>query len=261
MHKIGLKLWSTNVDNYQDEIIRLYEGGVFDFIELYVVPGTYDTLDYWQKLYKNIGIPFSIHAPHFNHQVNLADPEKRSYNKAIFHQIFQYADGLQSSQIIFHPGVQGTLSEAIYQIKTIFDERLFVENKPPYQIPSKRLCRGSRIEEIRKILEETHVHFCLDIGHAFCTANFLKIDPYCYLSSFSSLKPTYCHLVDNFDNSDEDRHLNLLQGNYSFRRIFGQIISSSEISILLETQKKDPKPLSDFENDVNILKTILKTNE
>ena len=40
MYKIGLKLWSINTDYYYDEAKRLYDEGVFDYIELYVVPDT-----------------------------------------------------------------------------------------------------------------------------------------------------------------------------------------------------------------------------
>ena len=50
MYKIGLKLWSTNTDCYYNEAIRLYNDGVFDYIELYVVPDTLDTLQKWKKL-------------------------------------------------------------------------------------------------------------------------------------------------------------------------------------------------------------------
>ena len=64
MHKLGLKLWSINTDYYYDEAIRLYNDGIFDYIELYVVPNSTETIDKWKK----INIPFSLHAPHFLHR-------------------------------------------------------------------------------------------------------------------------------------------------------------------------------------------------
>ena len=44
MYKKGLKLWSVNTDYYYDEAIRLYSEGVFDYIELYVVPDTLEKI-------------------------------------------------------------------------------------------------------------------------------------------------------------------------------------------------------------------------
>ena len=72
MHKLGLKLWSTNTESYLREAQRLYSLGIYDYIELYVVPNTLDTLENWKKL----NIPYVLHAPHFAHGVNLANSEK-----------------------------------------------------------------------------------------------------------------------------------------------------------------------------------------
>lgn len=73
MYKIGLKLWSRNTDYYYDEAIRLYNDGVYDYIELYVVPNTTDTIEKWKKL----DIPFIVHCPHFAHGFNLAKIENK----------------------------------------------------------------------------------------------------------------------------------------------------------------------------------------
>lgn len=73
MYKIGLKLWSINTDYYYDEAIRLYNDGVYDYIELYVVPNMTDTIEKWKKL----DIPFIVHCPHFAHGFNLAKIENK----------------------------------------------------------------------------------------------------------------------------------------------------------------------------------------
>lgn len=73
MYKIGLKLWSINTDYYYDEAIRLYNDGVYDYIELYVVPNMTDTIEKWKKL----DIPFIVHCPHFSHGFNLAKIENK----------------------------------------------------------------------------------------------------------------------------------------------------------------------------------------
>ena len=61
MYKRGLKLWSINTDCYYEDAKKLYDNNIFDYIELYVVPDSLDTLSTWQKL----NIPFIIHCPHF----------------------------------------------------------------------------------------------------------------------------------------------------------------------------------------------------
>lgn len=50
-YKRGLKLWSINTDAYYNEAKRLYAEGVFDYIELYVVPNSLDTLAKWKELH------------------------------------------------------------------------------------------------------------------------------------------------------------------------------------------------------------------
>lgn len=251
MYKIGLKLWSINTDYYYDEAIRLYNEGVFDFIELYVVPDTFDTIKKWEKL----NIPFTIHAPHFNHGVNLADYTKFEYNKNIFNQMFKIADKLNVEYIIFHPGVLGDINETIKQLNKIKDDRMIVENKPPYQVPSMRLCRGSSIEEIKKIVNETNLKICLDIGHAICSANYFKEDPYYYLQKFQDLNPVYYHFVDNFIDNTKDKHLNLGHGNYDIHYILNNILNKSN-PLLLETNKNSKIDLNDFEEDIKFIKYI-----
>ena len=50
MYKRGLKLWSVNTDYYYNEAIRLYNEGIYDYIELYIVPDTLDTLPKWKRV-------------------------------------------------------------------------------------------------------------------------------------------------------------------------------------------------------------------
>lgn len=49
-YKCGLKLWSINTDYYYEEAKKLYSEGIFDYIELYVVPNTLETLPKWKEL-------------------------------------------------------------------------------------------------------------------------------------------------------------------------------------------------------------------
>ena len=54
MYKLGLKLWSINTDVYYEEAKKLYEKKLFDYIELYVVPNSAQTIKKCKKLKKNV---------------------------------------------------------------------------------------------------------------------------------------------------------------------------------------------------------------
>jgi len=125
MHKIGLKLWSVN-QNYIDEARRLFLEGVYDYIELYVVPESLSFLPIWEEL----RIPFVSHAPHFGHQVNFADANKIKYNRKLIEETQLFADRLKARYIIVHPGVNGVIEETSRQLKKIRDSRILIENKP-----------------------------------------------------------------------------------------------------------------------------------
>ena len=57
--KLGLKIWSRN-GNYVQPAVDLYEKGMFDYIELFAVPGSASYIEKWE----NLDIPFVLHAPH-----------------------------------------------------------------------------------------------------------------------------------------------------------------------------------------------------
>ena len=104
MLKLGLKLWSVNTDAYLREARRLYAEGVFDYLELYVVPGSQETLPIWEKLRNDLNLPFVIHAPHSFHGVNLADAENSAANEKAFDETKRFADTLGAAKIIVHGG-------------------------------------------------------------------------------------------------------------------------------------------------------------
>ena len=82
MYKIGLKLWSNNTNNYLEEARRLFREGIFDYIELYVLPGTLEHLKFW----KTLEIPFVIHCAHSAHRFNPADINLAENNRKIYEE-------------------------------------------------------------------------------------------------------------------------------------------------------------------------------
>ena len=251
MLKIGLKLWSTN-KNYIDEAWRLYEFGLYDYIELFSVPDTYsETIENW----KFLKIPYVIHGPHYTTGLNFADKNCFEKNVQLAQQAQRFADSLGADIIIFHPGVVGDIEQTIFQLNKINDSRIVIENKPYFAIIDNLICNGSSPQEIEKILQETGVGFCLDIAHAICAANAHKFDPYIYIGEFMKLNPKIFHISDNDITNIYDDHHNLGNGNYNFNKIAKFLPVDCLVS--LETPKKFPDSLQDFEQDVTYLRNCL----
>ncbi len=256
MFKAGLKLWSTN-GQYMNEAGRLVKEGCCDFVELYVIPGTPDEyLAGWRAL----DLPFTLHAPHFVHGVNLAEFSKARYNREVYEEVARWADALNAPRIVYHPGIGGDIRETARQLKTFNDSRILVENKP--LIPPFRQdlrCNGATYEEIRLVLGETGLGFCLDVGHCFCTANSLGAEPMNYLRRFFDFSPAYFHLSDNDAHSEIDGHQHFGAGTMPLKEILGLFPSDSMVAI--ETQKDSPDNLDDFRRDVEYLNRFRKGDQ
>ncbi len=253
-YKLGLKLWSINTNDYYREAKRLYAEGTFDYIELYIVPGTLDTLSSWKAL----NIPFIIHAPHFMHGFNLAKKEKEKSNFGIYREVKQFADELNALFIIFHGGIDGSIKETAGQLASFNEARALIENKPCVALPNEiggEFCRGCNINEIKFIKEAAKCGFCLDFGHAICAANSFELNIYEYCKRFLQFNPNMFHLADlDSINSPYDSHLHLGAGNLDFKQIFDMIPDRSYVTF--ETVKNSKKNLNDFIEDIEWLRNF-----
>ncbi len=252
----GLKIWSINTDYYLEEARRLYKENHFDYIELYVVPNTLESLNLWKKLRTEENIPFLLHAPHFKHKLNLADKSREDFNFKIYEEVRIFSQELEAENTVVHCGIEGDINETICQLKKIVhnnEKHYLIENKP-HKAPfgNQELCRGANIEEIKQVLTEINCGFCLDIGHAFCTANSLNYEPYSFLEKFNKLNPTCYHLSDNDIKSTIDAHMHIEQGNIDFKKVFNIIDKTKKIAI--ETNKDSKTDLNDFIQDKDKLK-------
>jgi sugar phosphate isomerase/epimerase len=251
--KTGLKLWSINTDHYYDEAVRLYREKSFDYIELYVVPGTLDTLSKWQAL----KIPFIIHNAHFMNGFNLAKKESWEDNFKIYQETKRFADALNAAFIIFHGGVDGSIEETARQLKALHEPRALIENKPYKALPNKMngvICRGSSPDEIKYVLREAQCGFCLDFGHAVCAANSQKVDPAHYIDRFFKLAPAMYHVSDAEDLfSEYDSHAHLGRGQLDIKSILKKLPQNALCTI--ETEKDSKNDLTDFTEDVIWLKS------
>lgn len=252
MYDRGLKLWSINTDYYYEEAIKLYNERIFDYIELYVVPETTETLSKWKQLQ----IPFIIHNAHFAQGFNLAKQDSARRNREIYEQTKQFADELDAKYIIFHGGIDGDIRETSIQLALFNEPRALIENKPYIALPNRMggdFCRGYNIDEIKQVIDITGCGFCLDFGHAICAANSLGVNVYDYCKDFLQLNPNMYHLTDLDDiKSPYDSHLHLGTGQLDFKHIFDMIPNNSLVTF--ETVKNSKDNLNDFTEDMEWLK-------
>ena len=249
MFRVGLKLWSTNTDHYLREAVKLYAARVCDYLEIYFVPGSLETVSAW----KAAGVPCIVHAPHSAHGVNLASPEAERDNMAVFADVRRFADGLSADVIIAHGGVLGSAEEAARQLKLVGDGRLLVENKPYFPIDgTPRRLAGSTPGEIARIRAESGCGFCFDVGHAVASANAHGADWRDFVEAFLAQAPKMYHLSDIDTASTVDQHLHLGGGNLPIGEILGKIPPDSALSI--ETVKDSAFDLADFRRDAEWLR-------
>ena len=248
----GLKIWSVN-SNYVKEAERLFKDGIFKYIELFALPGSYkDYIQYW----KGLNIPFVIHAPHSSVGMNLAVREMKESNMEMAKETRKFADDLKAEIIIFHSGAAGDTEETARQLKEINENRAVIENKPYFGLVDDVILNGYSPTEIRHIMDFTGSGFCLDMGHAICAANALKIEKKQFLEQFLTLKPTMFHLSDGDIDGIYDSHPHFGGGSYDLKYLLNLMPSNSIVSV--ETVKNSKENLDDFAGDIEYLSKILK---
>jgi endonuclease IV len=247
MIQLGLKLGSRNTQ-YTHDIIDYYRRGVFQYLELFVNPGTFEeTADYW----KQFPFPYIIHAPHYAAGMNMAVKEMETSNIPLIAEAFRFADALKAEYVIFHSGVNGTIEETARQLKPFADSRCLIENKPKKGLGGEN-CVGALFEELHYIINELKAGFCLDFGHAICAANSLKRDPFDFIKELSRLEPAVYHLTDGDRAGEKDGHHHYGAGTFPLKELLAPL---PENAMLTNEAKHDfPDNLSDFEADWRWLK-------
>ena len=229
--KLGLKLFTNQLDLYKDKAIELWEQGKYSYIEVFVNPDQTDLLPSWEKFKNKYSIPFTIHAPQYSEGVNLSQKEFESENMRIYSQVKDYAKALDVMYIVAHCGMDGELEETVRQLNKI-KLPINVENIP---YCSRRhpdmYCWGSKVEEIEFVKNNTDCGFCLDVGHAFCSAVKLGINQYEYMENFNSLNPDCYHLSDGKINEKHDVHLHIPHGDYDWQKVFDVINPTKNMTL------------------------------
>lgn len=252
MINLGLKLGSKDTQ-YTDEILRYYDEGVFQYIELFAISGTFkETIGYW----KQFNIPFGIHAPHSAAGLNLACRENREINKSKIEESVKFADSLKANYIIFHSGVNGTCDEVVKQLKPYVDSRFLIENKPIKGLDGST-CVGATLEELDCIISELNAGFCLDFGHAICAARTQSIEPLDYIKSLKEkFNPRVYHLTDGDYESELDSHLHYCEGSFPLKELLGFVPDGAMVTN--EAKREKESSLLEVLSDSKKLHTFTK---
>lgn len=241
---LGLKIGSCDTQ-YTDEILEYYEQGIFQYIELFTIPGTYDdTISYW----KQFKIPFGIHAPHSAAGLNLANVANRRVNVPKIAEAVKFADELNAKYIIFHSGINGMPCEVVNQLRPFADERFLIENKPIRGLDGST-CVGNVYGDLKLIIEGIGkgCGFCLDFGHAICAANTLKREPLEFIKELTKLNPRVYHLTDGDYKSELDSHLHYGVGSFPLKELLAIVPDGGMVTN--EAKRKNNESLCEFFND------------
>lgn len=252
--QVGLKLWSVNTGACQREARRLYDAGVYDYLELYAVPGSADTLAGW----KSLKIPCVIHAAHFKHGFNLDKAECEESNRRIYDEVRRFADEMEARYIIFHGGTFGCIEETARQLAALNEPRALIENKPCITRNEGLIleCRGASVQEIRQVVQEVGCGFCLDIPHALCAANYMHLEQMGMLREMNALCPAMYHLADMMDASLHiDDHTQLGNGVLDMRRFIPSILAPGAL-VTIETNRSRPDSLDEFAREVDVFRAF-----
>lgn len=241
--RYGLKIRSTTQNLFAGAADLVHQG-VFDFIELALIPGFSQA-----KIVKSLsGLPMTFHAPHERHGVNLAI--ETLLNEKFIAPTLILANKVAAQRIIFHPGIHGTLEMLRNNLGAIHDPRMLIENMP-YRCLEELgggTCMGATFKEL-EILKKNGYTFCLDFGHAFKSALSQEKDPYDFIRELFSLDPVHFHLCDVGSGIEYDEHRNLGEGELNIKWIKKMLEKIKDPWLVFET----PKEGKGLENDVRNL--------
>lgn len=245
--KFGLKLWSSN-DGVMRQAESLVRDGIFDYIELLVVPKS--------NIFEfvNCKVPYIIHVPHDRWGVNIADSTKMRRNQKVLQESLQWANELEAKYIVLHPGF-GEIKEAVKFLDGVSDERILIENMPKIGMHNEQMI-GVDAEEMRKLTGD-RFGFCLDLGHAIKAAVSLKRDYKGYIQELLEMNPVAFHISDGNSQNGKDAHLNMQEGEYDITFLVSCIQKIENAYVTMETPRKNLNSLGEDKENIRKLRSFL----
>lgn len=244
--KFGLKLWSTNIDLI-NKARHLIDEEVFDYIELFVIPGTEITPFL-------VDIPYIIHIPHDKFGVNIGDPIAKEYSLQIINESIIWANQLNAKYLILHAGY-GSMQHAANLLDEVSDRRLLIENMPKMGIGGEAMI-GYSPAQVQELIDDRRMGFCLDFGHAVKAAISLGRNYKDVINDFLKLDPKLFHISDGDLETEKDSHLDIGFGSFNFEYFKNCVENSRSKYITLETPRNNQSSLDEDLRNINILKSM-----
>lgn len=245
MIKYGLKIWSSNI-NLFDDITNRYKKGEFDFVELY---SNSDFAHDYVNLEKLKSVPvMGIHIGNLNsagfHTFFLRDDQKAAWQMTV-----ELADFFNSPRIIVHPAVEHTKETFWENLEKIDDPRILIESMPvvsPFGGEERKF--GTKLTDLREIRKRKEI--CLDITKFIKACVFHKIDYKSELMlALTELLPVYFHISGCVIDNPIDQHDNMWDANFDMtwvRQILEEYSKDKIIYLVFET----PKIADNIDNDI-----------
>jgi deoxyribonuclease-4 len=244
--KIGLKLWSINTDLI-DQAIHLLDEKIFDYIELFVIPGS-DIKPFLMD------VPYIIHIPHEKFGVNIGDPVAKECTLQMINESIIWADHLNAKHLILHAG-HGSMQHATGLLRELSDSRLLVENMPKVGLDGEAMIGYSPVQ-IEELIGDNDMGLCLDFGHAVKAAVSMRVDYKEYVQGFMGFEPKVFHVSDGMLNGERDEHLEIGEGEYDLSYFLHCVKENPFRLMTIETPRKDEESLHDDVKNINMLNAM-----
>lgn len=243
MFKYGIKIWSANKDWFS-LVVELIKQGKADFVEIYLVPGSFKLSDF--EIFKQNNIQVSLHAPHTRHNFDVFNLTKESLD-IWNNQIIKTADYLKSPFIVVHPGVGDNKEVFKQESAKIKDTRVLMESMIKIGFVGVKeggvMCFGYSKEELEFIYKDCGFDICFDVCHSLASAVWQKINPYNFINDcIDLLQPRYFHLAGGNIEDETDKHLDLWEGTFDYKFIKEKLLPISEqkdLFLVFEVPKKN----------------------
>lgn len=242
--EFGLKLWSTNI-GLIDQAIHLIDEKIFDYIELFEIPGT-------RISPFMIDVPYIIHIPHEKFGVNIGDVSKKEYNLQKINESISWADTLNAKYLILHAGYD-SMKHATDVLSEIADNRLLIENMPKVGLNDEPMI-GYSPAQIEELIGDTEFGLCLDLNHAAKAAVSLEADYREYVQDFSVFDPKMFHISDGMLDNEKDEHLNIGEGDYDFNYLLQCVMRGTSGLVTVETPRMHKGSLDEDIQNIQTLK-------
>ncbi len=238
---IGIKIGPLSSKDHAEKM-----NDYTDYFEIYAAPG------YEFTELENVDKPIVVHVAHSCEGVNLADPAKTEHNQSALRWAIKQADRYNADKIVIHPGFKEnpacSFAVMLQFLKDNRDPRLLIENMPDTSDGFYHYC-GS-IEEIRQVMTEINIGFCLDFSHAAAYAKKKQLNQLQFFKELLALNPCYFHLTDTllsevFDEKYSEKHVHLLEGDLDLS--FLKEILPNDAMLTLETPQILDKQIEEIE--------------